>query len=206
MIMPESEEDDDVISYATTVLTTTSSTQVLRGSTVLRRKPRCSDFGKTRHFAFNGQGFMLCGPCDLWDSLPPDASKRNSIKSCRFGCKAGHLYFSHPTTLKMEGCFAEQRKRQTTATAPIVRQLQMDDKDDDSVISQSSSKRSSTSSLSSTSSTHTTGATGGATAAPCIGGADKTSVTEGSSTTINAWSYAEQADYQQEHMGLNLRK
>lgn len=205
MMMPESEETDDAISSATTVLTTTSSTRVLRGSTILRRKPRCSDFGKTRHFAFHGQGFMFCGPCDLWDSLPPDASKRNSINSRRFGCKAGHLYFSHPTTLKMEGCF-EQRKRQQTATAaPIVRQLLMDDEDDDSVISQSSSERSSTSSSSSKSSTNTSGATGGATAAPCIGGADETSVTERSSTTINAWSYAEQADYQQEQSEMALR-
>ncbi len=59
------------------------------------------------------QGFMFCAPCDLWDSLPPDTSKKNSINSRRFECKANHIYFSHPTTLKRESCF-EQRKRTVT--------------------------------------------------------------------------------------------
>ena len=106
------ESKDDASSLGVQDPPSTTSTRVLRASSTLRR-PRCSDFGRTRHYAFNGQGFMFCAPCDLWDSLPPDTSKRNSVNSRRFGCKASHIYFSHPTTLKSEGCF-EQRKRTVT--------------------------------------------------------------------------------------------
>jgi hypothetical protein len=40
-----------------------------------RKKPRCSDFGFSRHYTFQGQGFFFCHPCDLWDALPPDKHK-----------------------------------------------------------------------------------------------------------------------------------
>ena len=41
--------------------------------------PRCSDFGHSRHFAFEGQGFLFCNPCDLWDALLPDCSAKVSV-------------------------------------------------------------------------------------------------------------------------------
>jgi hypothetical protein len=65
-----------------------------------RRKPRCSDFGPSRHYAFQGQqGFFFCHPCDLWDALPPDASKKISGLSRMYSCTANHESFSHPTAL-----------------------------------------------------------------------------------------------------------
>ncbi|KAI2505217.1 hypothetical protein MHU86_9213 [Fragilaria crotonensis] len=82
--------------------------RILRGTT---RKPRCSDFGKTRHFAFHGQGFMFCNACDLWDALPPDATNKVSIDSLKFGCTANHTYFSHPTTLRKQDCYIRRKRK-----------------------------------------------------------------------------------------------
>jgi len=62
-----------------------------------RRKPRCSDFGFSRHYTFQGQGFFFCHPCDLWDALPPDKHKTVSGDSRTYCCTAGHESFSHPT-------------------------------------------------------------------------------------------------------------
>ena len=87
-------------------------TRLPRATTSLR-KPRCTDFGRARHFAFRqGQQYLFCGPCDLWDALPPDRNKKASIGSHRFGCTANHLYFSHPTTLKPQNSY-DKRMRTT---------------------------------------------------------------------------------------------
>jgi hypothetical protein len=68
-----------------------------------RRKPRCSDFGPSRHYAFQGQqGFFFCHPCDLWDALPLDASKKISGLSRMYSCTANHESFSHPTALRSD--------------------------------------------------------------------------------------------------------
>jgi hypothetical protein len=82
---------------ATTPPTTT--TRFLRG-----RLPRCSDFGLNRHFAFEGQRFFFCHPCDLWDARLPDSSTKMSAVSRRYACTAGHLCFSHPTSLRRDYC------------------------------------------------------------------------------------------------------
>ena len=64
-----------------------------RASATTMRKPRCSDFGSLRHFAFKGgERYFFCSACDLWDALPPDASKKVSMDSLKFGCKANHTY------------------------------------------------------------------------------------------------------------------
>lgn len=218
-MMQESEDDASVVAVLDPP-SATPSTRVLRAS-VTSRKPRCSDFGRTRHYAFNGQGFMFCAPCDLWDSLPPDTSKRNLINSRRFGCKASHKYFSHPTTLKNEDCF-EQRKRTVTqqhvvpTTAVVVLEdanmaRQMLDDEEDDTISRGSSEEDNESagddrSNSSSSSGSTTGIVSETTAARIaesgghrvthgtvgtIGGADE-------SSTINARGYAAGQDDDQE--------
>ena len=117
-LMQESDSEDDSLSsvlldpesVGTSVVTSTTAVRVLRASTTPRR-PRCTDFGRSRHYAFNGQGFLFCSPCDLWDSLPPDKDARMTIHSRRFACKANHRVFSHPTTLRgKQGCFEERRR------------------------------------------------------------------------------------------------
>ena len=65
-----------------------------------QRLPRCSDFGRARHYAFQGQGFLFCNSCDLWDALLPDSSAKVSAMSRRFACTANHTVFSHPTSLQ----------------------------------------------------------------------------------------------------------
>ena len=69
----------------------------LRGS-----KPRCSDYGPSRRYVFQGQGFFFCHNCDLWDALTPDASKNVSGDSRTYGCTANHESFSHPTTFRSD--------------------------------------------------------------------------------------------------------
>lgn len=109
-MMQESDAKEDPESVGTSMATSTTAVRVLRASTTPRR-PRCTDFGRTRHYAFNGQGFLFCSPCDLWDSLPPDKDTRITIDSRRYGCKANHKSFSHPTTLKgKQGCFEGRRR------------------------------------------------------------------------------------------------
>ena len=76
------------------------SERLLRG----RRKPMCTDYGLTRHFAFRGQGFFFCSPCDLWDDRLPDSNMKASRVSTRFGCTANHSCFSHPTSIRNEHC------------------------------------------------------------------------------------------------------
>jgi hypothetical protein len=76
------------------------SERLLRG----RRKPMCTDYGRTRHFAFRGQGFFFCSPCDLWDDRLPDSNMKASRVSTRFGCTANHSSFSHPTSIRNEHC------------------------------------------------------------------------------------------------------
>ena len=65
-----------------------------------QRTPRCSDFGRARHYAFEGQGFLFCSACDLWDGLLPDASAKVSSTSKTFACTANHTSYSHPTTMR----------------------------------------------------------------------------------------------------------
>ena len=84
------------------------------------RKPRCSDFGIARHYAFRGRGFFFCNPCDLWDALPPDASQKASINSLKFSCTASHTHFSHPTTQRQEDCYSRRRKRTVASLSSVV--------------------------------------------------------------------------------------
>ena len=90
-------------SVSRAAVVTTPSTQTtprtLRPLHDGRRKPRCSDFGPGWHYLFQDQGFFFCSPCDLWDSLPPDARKNISRQSTRYACIANHDSFSHPTSL-----------------------------------------------------------------------------------------------------------
>jgi hypothetical protein len=212
------ESEDDASSLGVQDPPSTTSTRVLRASSTLRR-PRCSDFGRTRHYAFNGQGFMFCAPCDLWDSLPPDTSKRNSVNSRRFGCKASHIYFSHPTTLKSEGCF-EQRKRTVTQqqhavptiTAVVVPgddvACQMEE-DEDRISRGSSKEDDSEGDDRSNSSSSTSGSSSdniSASAAACSGGGECHSVVATTiggtdkSSAINPRSHAEQDDDQEQSL------
>jgi hypothetical protein len=211
------ESEDDASSLGVQDPPCTTSTRVLRASSTLRRQ-RCSDFGRTQHYAFNGQGFMFCAPCDLWDSLPPDTSKRNSINSCRFGCKASHIYFSHPTTLKSEGCF-EQRKRTVTQqqhavptiTAVVVPgddvACQMEE-DEDRISRGSSEEDDSEGDNRSKSSSSTSGSSSdniSASAAACSGGGECHSVVAtiggtDESCAINHRSHAEQDDDQEQSL------
>ena len=69
-----------------------------------RRLPMCTDYGSRRHFAFQGQGFFFCHPCDLWDTRLPDCSMKGSRLSKRFACIAKHKCFSHPTTFRAAHC------------------------------------------------------------------------------------------------------
>ncbi|KAI2496094.1 hypothetical protein MHU86_18420 [Fragilaria crotonensis] len=64
----------------------------------------CTDYGRTRHFAFRGQGFFFCNPCDLWDDRLPDSNIKGSRLSTRFRCTANHSCFSHPTSVRNEYC------------------------------------------------------------------------------------------------------
>jgi hypothetical protein len=73
--------------------------QRLRG-----RLPRCSDFGVARHYAFQNKGFYFCNPCDMWDALLPDCSRKVSGMSARSACIASHNTCSHPTSLRSEHC------------------------------------------------------------------------------------------------------
>lgn len=89
-----------------------------RASATTTRKPRCSDYGSSRHFAFKGgKRYFFCSACDLWDALPPDASKKISMDSLKFGCKANHTYFSHPTTLRKEDCYSGRQRRTPRPTS-----------------------------------------------------------------------------------------
>jgi hypothetical protein len=89
-----------------------------RASATTTRKPRCSDYGSSRHFAFKGaKKYFFCSACDLWDALPPDASKKISMDSLKFGCKANHTYFSHPTTLRKEDCYSGRQRRTPRPTS-----------------------------------------------------------------------------------------
>lgn len=78
--------------------------RILRG-----RLPRCSDFGVARRYAFKNKGFLFCNPCDMWDALLPDCSKKISGISARFACIASHETFSHPTSLRSEHCRTTSR-------------------------------------------------------------------------------------------------
>lgn len=65
------------------------------------RTPRCTDYGRTRRSAFEGQGFLFCNACDSWDGLLPDASPRVSSTSTKaFACTAKHTSYAHPTTMQ----------------------------------------------------------------------------------------------------------
>jgi hypothetical protein len=89
--------------------------QVLRATTALR-KPRCTDFGTARRFAFQGQGYFFCNSCNLWDALPADANKKVSMnQTC---CKTNHKYFSHPTALCKEDCYIRQKRTVPVVLAP----------------------------------------------------------------------------------------
>jgi hypothetical protein len=83
--------------------------QLLRATTALR-KQTCTDFRTARRFAFQGQGYFFCNSCNLWDALPADANKKVSMNSLRFGCKANHKYFSHPTALRKEDCYIRRKR------------------------------------------------------------------------------------------------
>jgi hypothetical protein len=65
-----------------------------------QQTPRCSDFGRARHYAFGGQGFLFCNAFDLWDGLLPDESAKVSSTSKTFACTANHTFYSHPTTMQ----------------------------------------------------------------------------------------------------------
>ncbi|KAI2497531.1 hypothetical protein MHU86_16985 [Fragilaria crotonensis] len=91
--------------------------QLLRATTAMR-KPRCTDFGTARRFAFQGQGYFFCSSCDLWDALPADTNKKVSMDSLMFGCKANHKYFSHPTALRNEDCYIRRKRTAVLAPAP----------------------------------------------------------------------------------------
>ena len=83
------------------------------------RKPRCSDYGVARHYAFKRWGHYFCNPCDLWDALPPDTTQKSSIHSSRYECTAEHTHFSYPTTLRRDDCcYFRQRKRTIGIVAP----------------------------------------------------------------------------------------
>ena len=162
-LMQESDAEDDSLSsvldpdsVGTSVVTSTTAVRVLRASTTPRR-PRCTDFGRTRHYAFNGQGFLFCSPCDLWDSLPPDKDTRITIHSRRFGCKANHKSFSHPTTLKgTQGCFEERRRAlPQRASTSVNTTIGLQDDDESSSHSLSSSSRGSAASSTSNAATST---------------------------------------------------
>ena len=75
------------------------------------RKPRCSDYGVARHYAFKRWGHYFCNPCDLWDALPPDTTQKSSIHWSRSACITEHTHFSHPTTLRRNDCYFRRRKR-----------------------------------------------------------------------------------------------
>ncbi|KAI2498484.1 hypothetical protein MHU86_16010 [Fragilaria crotonensis] len=91
--------------------------QLLRATTAMR-KPRCTDFGTARRFAFQGQGYFFCSSCDLWDALPADTNKKVSMDSLMFGCKANHKYFSHPTALRNDDCYIRRKGTAVLAPAP----------------------------------------------------------------------------------------
>jgi hypothetical protein len=102
--------------------TPSPKTEQLLRATTAKRKPRCSDFGTAWHFAFQGQGYLFCSSCDLWDALPPDLNKKVSMNSLKFGCKANHKYFSHPTSLRKEDCYVRRRRTVVLAVAPTTKQ------------------------------------------------------------------------------------
>ena len=70
--------------------------------------PMCTDNGLRRHFAFQGQGFFFCHPCNFWDTTArlADCSMKGSRLSKGLACIAKHECFSHPTTF----CAAYHRK------------------------------------------------------------------------------------------------
>ena len=64
-----------------------------------------------------GGKYFFCSACDLWDALPPDASKKISMDSLKFGCKANHPYFWHPTTQRKEDCYSGRQRRTPRQTS-----------------------------------------------------------------------------------------
>ena len=89
------------------------SERFLRGG----RRPMCTDYGRTRHFAFRGQGFFFCNPCDLWDDRLPDSNIKATRLSRRFRCTANHSCFSHPTSVCDEHCRLSTVKSNLTRDA-----------------------------------------------------------------------------------------
>jgi hypothetical protein len=57
----------------TPTVTTPRTLRPLHG----RKQPTCSDFGSTRRFVFQDEGFHFCHPCDMWDALHPHMKKQH---------------------------------------------------------------------------------------------------------------------------------
>ena len=77
------------------------SERLLRG----RRLLMCTDCRSRRQFAFQGQGFFFCHPCELWNIRLPDCSIKGSRVSTRFACIAKHeCFLHHPTTFCTTHC------------------------------------------------------------------------------------------------------
>jgi hypothetical protein len=92
------------------VYTRVGATPPSNGNRILRgtRAPTCSDYGMSRHYSFQGDGFFFCNACDVWDSLLPDDRYKKAAgpnrQSRRVACTANHDSFCHPTTLSKDFC------------------------------------------------------------------------------------------------------
>ena len=98
----EQETALDTPPSATNRVSDSTSREQKRSERISRKQqtPRCSDFGHSRHFSFEGQGLLFCNPCDLWDALLPDCSAKVSVTSRTFACTAEHTAYSHPTSVR----------------------------------------------------------------------------------------------------------
>jgi hypothetical protein len=63
-----------------------------------RRRPMCTDYGQTCHYAFQGQGFFFCNPCILWDHCLPDSNRNGPRLSAELLCTTNHSCLLHPTS------------------------------------------------------------------------------------------------------------
>ena len=96
---------EEALATPPSALTRVGVTPPIQPERMLRgRMPTCSDYGTSRHFSFQGNGYFFCHACDLWDSLPADRNKNCSRTSKRLGCTAKHTSFSHPMTFRKDYC------------------------------------------------------------------------------------------------------
>jgi hypothetical protein len=130
------------------VYTRVGATPPSNGNRVLRgtRAPTCSDYGMSRHYSFQGDGFFFCNACDVWDSLLPDDRYKKaagpSRQSRRVACTANHDSFCHPTTMCKDFCRSAVVTRASTQIVRTDDQDCADEEESDSNGSDGSTARS----------------------------------------------------------------